>query len=917
MKVVPDTRRGDRTRSHQLLRTKLMPPRLPAAPVPRPGLLARLDDSLAKQLTMICAATGYGKSTLCAQWLAIRPEPSAWVSLDPGDDDPVRFWTYVITACQAFDPRLGKTGLAALRTSQQPPFEALIDGFINDLAALPGLSILVLEDYHVITSRQIHAGVAYLLDHLPDTIHLVLLARVEPPLPLARLAAHNQVSQLTAADLQFTGEETRAFLEQELRVPLRPETVARVDAWTEGWPAGLRLVTLAVEGKRDAAAIEQLLLSFSGGQRQVSEYLTAEVIAEQAAPVQAFLLQTSILDRLTQSLCDAVTDRHDSGALLTQLVRANLFLLPLGEDDGQQWYRYHALFAEALRTAARERFGDDVLREIFARASAWYEAHGFPDQAIETALAAGEYGRAAALIERSLDWRSRRELGTFLRWIEQIPQELLAGRPALCFEYAIALLFTSDRYAAATAARLEMPLAVAEEAWRREQNDARIGQVLAVRSMAALWQGDFDRAFALAHDSLGLLGEHDVFWRGSDLIVAGIEELNAGRVETAENVLFEARALSGAAQSLQGQLAAASLLADAYVLQGEFDQASQLYHQVQAEAVGSDDMLDDQGFAALGLSVIAYERNELAAAEREAARALGLGRQRSNDYLAGRAALMLVRVLQARGAAPEAREQLAALVARTPQPGLVRELRVWQARLALAAGDAEAARHWIASIARQQGSAAAGAGMLPAMQEQHDLTLARLLIAEGNVSAALGILERWHADARQHRRTSSEVASLVLIALAHADQPDQALASKAFIRALSIAQAKGYQRSLLDEGEPLRRMLSDCRAQIEAASSRLRAYAHKLLAALGSDSSVREASPLVITPKSAVLFEPLSRHEQRVLRLLVAGLSNPEIARELVVSVNTIKTQLQSIYRKLDVSNRAEAVEMARELNLL
>ncbi len=907
---MPETRKY-RTRTDPLLRTKLAPPRLPAALVSRPSLLARLDQGLAARLTLLSAPAGYGKTTLVAQWFATRHEPTAWVSLDPGDDDPVRFWTYTITACQVFDSRLGQSALAALRTFPQLPLESVLTGFINELAALPAPGILVLEDYHVITSPQIHTSVAFLLDHLPDTLHLVLMTRTEPPLGLARLRARNQAAEITAPDLQFSLHETEVFLAQALRVPLKPETVARLDAETEGWAAGLRLVALAAEGKKDPPAIERLLTSFSGGHRQVIEYLTAEVLAAQPESLQEFLCQTSILGRLAASLCDAVTGRSDSRGMLSQLERMNLFVIPLGEEDGEAWYRYHPLFSEAMRHIARERLGEEALHALYARASAWYEAHRSLALAIESAIAAHELPRAAALVERSLDLKSQHELYTFRRWIEQIPLDVLRAHPALCFEYAIALLFTSDRYAATTPVELETPLRMAEETWQRERNEAGLGQALALRAMVALWQSDFGRAFSLGRASLPLLSEDDAFWRSSDLIVIGIEESLAGRTEAAQNVLIEARALAGAAQSLQGQLAATSLLADVYVRQGEFDQALELYQQVQAEAVGSEDMLDDQGSAALGLGMIAYERNDLDGAEREAARAFELGTRRSNEQLAVPAGLLLARVLHARGKTIQALEQLRTLVAQTRQPLLVQEVLADQARLAFAVGDLEAVHRWYSASAQRTVT-------LPSsLEEQQAFMAARMLIADEKPDAALELLERWRVNAHEHGRTSGELASLTLQALAYAAGSNKDQAIKALVRALTLGRARGYLRVFLDEGAKMQFMISDLRFRIENQAPRLRGYVYKLLSAFSTEIPTTAPKSEILNPKSAILFEPLSPQEQRVLRLLTAGMSNPEIARELVVSTNTIKTQVQSIYRKLNVSNRAEARDIAREINLL
>ncbi len=893
-----------RRRANQLLSTKFMPTRIAAGLVSRPALLARLDQSMLSKLSLLSAPTGFGKTTLVVQWLATRREPTAWLALDPADNDPVRFWTYVITACRAFDPALGKPALSALRTSQALSDEVLVTSFINELAALPATCVLVLEDYHVITSAQIHAGMAFLLDHLPGALHLVLLTRTEPPLGLARLRAQDLVGELDATDLQFTRAETQAFLEQVLQVSPKPETVAHLDARTEGWAAGLRLVALAMQRRPDPASVDEFLASFSGGHRHVIEYLAGEVLAGQTEPLQEFLLQTGILTRLTASLCNAVTGRCDGARLLAQLERANLFLLPLGDDGGQAWYRYHALFAEAMRELARERFGEEGVQALYARASAWFEGQGLFDEAVEAALAARQPARAADLVGRSLDLRSRHELYTLRHWLEQIPLTVLEGHPNLCFEFAVALLFTSDRYAPATAALLETPLHLAEEGWRREGSDAGLGQVLALRALVALWQGDFERSFALMRESLPRLPEHEASWRSSDLIIAGIEESLAGSIETAQNVLIEARALSGAVQNLQGKLAATGLLADIYVRQGEFDQALELYGQVRAQATGSEDMLDDQAAAALGRSRIAYERNELDVADREAGRALDLGSSRSNEQVAVQAELMRARVLQARGQKAQAQEELRALLAHTRHPWYIQEVLAWQARLALAAGDVEAVHHWyVASVPSASDRPAT-------LLEQQDLLAARMLIRDREVPAALQLLDRWQTDAERHGRTAGELEALALRALAYAAGSDPASAARALIRALIIARPKGFQRLFLDEGEPMRLLLTESASQLTGLALRLRAYAYQLLSAFSADQAN--------TPAEAALpFEPLSPQERRVLRLLAAGLSNPEIARELIVSTNTIKTQLRSIYRKLNVSNRAQAGATARELKLL
>ncbi len=890
-----------------LLRTKLAMPQLRPPLVPRPALLARLEQGAAGKLTLIAAPAGYGKTTLVAQWLSTRHNPVAWVSLDAEDNDPVRFWRYVLTACRAFDDSLGKTALAQLRSAQRVSLETLLTSFINELAQLPARGILVLEDYHLITSPSIHESVAFLLDHLPDTVHVVMITRSEPPLFLARLRARNQVAELNSADLQFSREETQVFLEQILPVSPSPEMIARLEAQSEGWAAGLRLMALAVEGKRDPAAMEQFLGSLSGGHRHIVEYLTAEVLAAQPEPLQAFLLQTSLFPRLTASLCDAVTDRKDSAFLLAQLERGNLFVMPLGD---QGWYRYHTLFAEAMRHSARERFGEEGVRTLYARASVWYEEHGRWDQAVEAAIAGHEYTRAADLIERSMMLHDLREAHTLLRWAGQLPEPVLHAHPALCFNHALAILFTSDRHSPATAARLEVPLRAAEEVWTREHNLPRLGQVFSARATVALWQGDLAQSFALAHQALERLSEDDATWRSNALLIVGLEERLAGRVDSAQQVLIESRALGGAAQNIHARLAATLFLGETWLEQGELDQAQELFEQVLAEAVGGEEMLDDQGFAHTGLAAAAYERNDLETAAEHAVRALELGVQRSDEEIQVRASLLLARVEQARGERAQALKRLQAQVAQAQQPRLVREILLWQARLALAAGEVAAAQRRLTARALPVEQATLR------LEEQETLLAARLQIAGGESQAALKQLAPWRRDARAHRRTRSETEILALQALAYSAAGEPTRAAKALALSLSLAQPRSLVRVFLDEGKAMQLLIADFRLQIEEQSPRLRAYLYQLLAAFTNETSARARKSEITTLKSEIPFEPLSPQEQRVLRLLAAGLSNPEIARELVVSTNTIKTQVKSIYRKLNVSTREEARAAARELSL-
>jgi LuxR family transcriptional regulator, maltose regulon positive regulatory protein len=935
--------------SVELLSTKLAPPRARAGLVPRRDLLARLDAGLEHKLTLLSAPAGFGKSTLAANWLATRaegqghraesislaPSPqssvlvphSAWVALDEGDNDPVRFWRYVLRACQAFESSLGAASLALLRQAQPPPYETLLTSFINNLAQLHGRFVLVLEDYHVIVAHQIHESLTFLLDHLPATLHLLLITRSDPPLPLARLRARDELCELHAADLRFSPAETQAFFAQSISLPLSPATLQQLDTRTEGWVAGLRLFALALRGQPTPSAIGQALLGFNGGDRRIAEYLIDDVLRAQPAPLQDFLLRTSILERLCADLCDALldagrttTDESDcslvvrpASLVLEKLERANLFLVPL---DGQRhWYRYHALFAEAMREQARRQFGADGMRALYRRASRWYERQGQLADAVEAAFKAGDFAAAAALIVQIVDSpQHTNELHTLRRWSELLPEQIRHSYPSLCFAYAGALLFTEDRRAPATAALLQPPLLVAERHWRAAGDRPHLGALLTFRAMVHWWQGEHAQSFADARQAWDILPEQDVEWRGPCLLHLGAEALLAGRADAARELILEAQACCAAARNIHASLAAMFILADITRRQGQLHQAGQLYQSVIAEAgkVEFGAALDDRAGALLGLGSLAYEHNDLATARQHAAEALEISKQLRADELLVPAMLLLARVLHAGGETVSAQQQLDALLA-LPQcrrPWYRREALALQARLALARGELAAVQRWQSTYAQRSNE-------VPALQqEQEALLAARMLIAQHRAKAALPLLERWLADARANDRTGSVIEILMLSALAHDAQAGLPQAAPMLAEALSLAEAQGYVRLFVDEGPAMAGLLMLVRQHTPGSAP----YLDALLAAFPSaeDRGVRTESA---RPKDSILShqpsfytEALSPQEQRVLQLLAAGLSNPEIAQELIVSVNTVKTQVQSIYRKLNLTSRSQARRVAQSL---
>ncbi|HET8845288.1 MAG TPA: hypothetical protein VFN35_27695, partial [Ktedonobacteraceae bacterium] len=669
----------------ELLRTKLNPPRLRGPLVAREELFARLDESQAGRVTLLSAPAGFGKTTLIRSWLANRPNlaPVAWVSLDKGDDDPVRFWRYILTACQTFSPELGQQSLDLLYNSRQPAFENALILFINELAQYTSHGLLVLEDYHSISSARVHETLTFFIDYLPETLHLILITRSDPPLSLARWRAHDDLYELRASELRFSLEEIRTYLHQAVAFSLDQDIITRLNERTEGWIAGLRLLTLALQGRRTALEIEQVLATFTGSHQHILEYLVADVLSDQPQHLQDFLLQTSLLGRVNGPLCDEVTGREDSGQVLARLDSANLFLYPL--EGAGQWYRYHALFAEAMQHEARLRFREEGVFAFYARASIWYEEHDLLLDAIEAGLLSQNFPRVARLLERFIERLNfQNEYYTIYRWLGQFPEEELRLHPALCLIYATTLLFLTDRHSAETIVAMERPLQMAERIWQEQSQTDKLGEVEALRSMAFWWQGDFSQSFRRARHALELLPEDSWLWRGVCLVNVSAAELYDGKPERARQISLEARTANEAVGNKFGQRASLFMICETYLVQGELHLAAQLYHQILADAETDKDFSDSVAVFPR-LAALAYEWNDLAAADHWIGRAREVDQHFIDDDVLVYNTLAQARIRYAYGEGMAASQDLTALAARVQRwPYLLRDIYTCLARFALA-----------------------------------------------------------------------------------------------------------------------------------------------------------------------------------------------------------------------------------------
>lgn len=913
--------REPKTTPIELLNTKLALPPLRSPRLRRKALVERLHLGSQRKLTLISAGAGFGKTTLACDWLhSLRErEPAAtaaWVSLDAGENDPLRFWRYALTALQAADAQAGSLALKRLEAAQGGAFEGMLTALINLLASHPGRIILVLEDYHAITNPEIHAGVTFLLEHLPPPLHLALLTRSDPPLPLAYLRATSEINELRPLDLCFSLDETREFLEQSVSSPLAPGQVEKLAARTEGWPAGLRLAALALQSRPDPQAQAQFIETFTGSHRPILEYLAEDVLAAQPPSIQDFLLQTSFLHRLTGPLCDAITGRSDGAETLGELERLNLFLEPL--DGSGEWYRYHTLFAEAMQHTARLRLGEKRLDEIAQAASRWYEAHALRHraslaEAVEAALFARDFERAARLIGHSLKPHlAGNEYHTLLRWLGQFPEPVLSAHPDLAMIYALSILFTAEPGAPDLERRVAGPLALAEARWEAEGDEPRLGEALALRALLAVRQSDYPRGFALARQALAKLpqtadvsaghSQCQAEWRAMSLTLTGWEQFFAGQMNDAQRTITTARSIFQSVRNIFGLLDTTVGLGDIHLLRAEARQAEEFYRQglaeIEAAPIGRKDRLRRQGRALAGLARLAYEQDHLATAGEYAAQALEIAQEIASEELLAEGQILLARVDWAQNDLEAARLRLSSLAARLKRPPLLRELQAWQAWLSLSTGDLDAARRWLARTSEAD-------DVLPELlREREGLVQARVRLAAGEAGAALHLLETWLERARSQGRGRSELEIHILTAIALEALGQPPAAAEALARAQALAQPQSFRRVFLDERDNLARLL---REPPHPAAPSLNWVRRLFSPANGSNR------PL---PVGCALepCEALSRQEERVLRLLAGGLSNPEIAEELVISVNTVKTHLKNVYRKLNINSRREAREAVRHL---
>jgi LuxR family maltose regulon positive regulatory protein len=879
--------------------------------------MERLDSGVRGRLVLVSAPAGFGKSTTLSEWVAgcgrLRPEiHPAWLSLDAADGDPARFLAYVVAALRTAAAEVGEGALRMLQSPQPPPTEELLTALLNDVAMLSYDVVLILDDYHVVESEPVDRALAFLLEHLPAHLHLVIATREDPPLPLARWRARGRLTELRAADLRFTPAEAADFLDRVMGLALSADEVAALEARTEGWAAGLQMAALSFQGRPDVAGF---IDAFTGSHRFVLDYLIEEVLERQPQGTRDFLLQTAILDGLCGALCDAVTGQTDGKATLERLERGNLFVVPL--DDRRQWYRYHHLFADALRARTlQER--PESLPALHGRASAWYEANGLRPEAIRHALSAGEFEGAADLIELAAPMvEDGAQAGTWLTWVGTLPEELVRARPVLSAWYGYALLGRGEIEAAdARLADAERSLSAADEpappsavavarqpasaaVVDEEQRCSLLATIAVGRAYRAQALGDAAGALKHARHVLELVPEGEQLRRGQAAALVGMTCWASGDLVAAHRVFADYSAGLLAAGNFPDAISTACILPDMLLPLGRLREAEEAVTRLlQVVTDGGGPLPADAADLHRSLGEMALERGDSAAAVDHLRRSEELGRRAEVPVLRYRLCVARARLCEVEGdleGAVAHLDEAERLFVRSPLPDAW-PIAARRARIRAAQGRVAEALEW---------ALAHGLSVdddLSYLREFEHLTLARVLVAryerdhvDDALDEALNLLERLLHAAEAGGRGGSALEVRVLQARAHQARGDAAAALAPLERALPLADAEGYVRVVVEHGPPMARLL-------ELAASRRTA----------PDSARRMLS--AFPPASAEL---LSGRELEVLRLIAEGLTNQEIAAKLYVSPFTVKAHARSIATKLSTHTRTQSAAAARELGLL
>jgi LuxR family transcriptional regulator, maltose regulon positive regulatory protein len=912
-----------------LLRTKLYIPHTRTDLLERPRLTLKLNEGLKRKLILVSAPAGFGKTTLISSWVTKIDNPVAWVSLDENDNDHQSFWTYLVAALQTLPmdnslrANVGKMSLAMLQSQETPPVESIITELLNDITTIQDDFVLILDDYHIITNHLIHHGLAFLIDNLPPNAHLVIGSRVEPPLPLSRWRVRREVAELSVDDIRFSSDEAEAFLNMVMGLTLQSGEIATLESLTEGWVAALQLAALSIQGIKDTAVF---IKSFSGDNRFIFDYFAQEVLERQSADSIRFLLETSILERLTGPLCDEVTQSHNGSKILEKLEQAHLFLVPL--DQKREWYRYHRLFSDFLQYKLKQEYLDSAVSALHIRASKWYENHDFMAEAVSHALISQNFSRAADLINKAaLIMFPNSEIIPLLQWLKSLPEDTIKQDIRLSLNYAWALLATVQIDAVEPHLKdIEQVLGITSLNYEtldiNPQFETIAGQILCIRANIASHRRNFVQAIRLSQQAMAILtnGAEKGMSQPQRHFLGLVKFNLALGYELSGDLLKASEAFTETLNLEQGSRnphifpLAGGHLAQLEMVQGHLHRAESIYQETLSKVVNLPRPTPLAGFLRTGLGDIYYEWNDLAAAKLYFQQGIEMGKTWNNWETLLPGYLGMVRIEIATGNLVNALnllddlEVLRRKIKIDESPALI---DIYRARIEVQRGNPGLLELYL------QNQAPVSNQPFTFLQEPEVIMLLRALLASGAAHRTLDLSQGLLVSAQEGKHWSHVVELLAIQSSCWQSLGEREKALVTLMTCLKMAEPEGFVRAVIDGGQPILKLL-----QLIKDSGNSTEYVHKLLVNLksiqiGNTSQNPLSQNSNINPPQSGLIEPLSGREIEVLRLLASGKTNQEIADSLVISLNTVKTHVKNIHTKLGTRNRTEATNQAQKLGLI
>jgi len=887
------------------LRTKLNVPPTRSSWIKRSQLAERMHEGFERKLTLISAPAGFGKTTLLVDWVHTSKIPVAWFSVDKADNHPLNFLTYVILGLQTLKAGTGKAALAMMQSPQPPSIESIMITLINDVVRIPTDFALVLDDYHLVDARPIHDLIAFLLENLPEQMHLIMATRSDPPLPLlARLRSQNQLTELRAADLSFSADETARLFNESLDLRLSSDDIQMLETRTEGWIAGLQLAALSLKGREDSSGF---IKAFKGDNRYIADYLAEEVLNRQPENRRNFLLHTSILGRLCGPLCDAVTRQENSRQVLDTLEKANLFIIPL--DDERYWYRYHHLFADLLAQRLRTQ-QEGQIPELHLRASRWLVNSGFKSEAVDHALLARDYAVAVQLIEdlAEIDWDRARE-SRLLRWFKKLPDETMDANPRLCIFYARELF--KSGYLDDAEKRLQAAEQTLESTSIRGLNKKGLrGRIAVIRAYISSRTGDFSRTIHFSNQALEFLPQRDLNWRSVAATMLGFG-FGSNKLVESQQAYSEAMKISKAAGNIYYHIFAGSCLGSVMMQRGKLKQAKDFTRQLLSLAI--ENGIEQTGIVGSlygNLGTIFCEWNDFDQGIRLINRGVELSELGRDPVILATCQIGLLRALTYRMDFAGALKLMENINERAGNfvmpPWITNTISALNVFCWLGSGNLNAALQW----AQERGLRTDD--KLDSLHEVEYIALAHILIAQNKLDDAERLLQRLIKNAKAGDRVYMMIEMRLWRVLIFKLKSDTAAALAELKSALKLAEHGEFIMMFVSKGKPVAELVEEIlsvkkRDHDAAKAGFSLSYAQKLW------SVFKATRP----PKTEALLDPISERELEVLHLMAAGLSNREISEKLFISLNTVKTHTKNIHSKLGVNSRTKAIARAKELRLL